>query len=202
MCPKLPWRPMGSFTQARSSLRRGGPGSTACPPRPLSWGHSRAAPNVPTCLSWRISALPRGVWLRRCKVRCGKGCYGLPGPCWKCLGCCHQDPALLSPVQSHAKSLVMTLIVPRTRWLILDIKLLWSFSKPLFWDSHWHGLPSGPHRLLCWHCDKGWANNPPTKRSTNRGPELGCAGSVCANLVVTSAFLSFCPFPASGPVVY
>lgn len=88
----------------------------------------------------------------------------------------------------------MTLIAPRIQWPTLDTELPWSFSKPLFWDSHSHGLPSDPHRLF-WHWDEGWAKSPPTKASRNPGSELGWAGSICANLVVSSSFLSFCPFP-------
>lgn len=79
--------------------------------------------------------------------------------------------------------------------LILLIKFLWRFSKPLFCDSHCHGLPSDPQGRLGPHWDMAWANIPLTKHSTNqRESWAGLALSVptqWAALLFCSSALSF-----------
>lgn len=146
-------------------LRGGGPSSTACPPQAPSWGHGQGwarRPHVPPLTHLSPPRRPLAV----------------SDPRWKQLGCCHQDPALLSSVPCHATLLVTTLIAPRTQWPILATELPWSFSKPLFWDSHSHGLPSDPHRLFR-HWDEGWANSPQPKTAETRGQSwAGLAPSV------------------------
>ena len=77
------------------------------------------------------------------------------------------------------------------------------FKTPILGQSlTWTSIQSPQTCVLTLR--QGLGNNRPTKHSANQGSELGCGGSVCANLVVSSAFLSFfpCPFPTSGSEVY
>lgn len=78
------------------------------------------------------------------------------------------------------------------KWLVLDTKLPWSFSKALFWarvtDRDFH-----PALIdCCVGTETGMGKQPSHQTQREPGGRAGlCAGSVHANLVVSSAFLFF-----------
>lgn len=159
-------------------LRRGGPAALPALPSHSPGSRRPPAPAGTSQLSWEA--------LGSAGTEQAEGRGAMGENVWDVASCLQ-----ICSTQCHAKSHW----APRSQGLILLIKFLWSFSKPLFWDSHCHRLPYDPQGCLGSHWDKAWANIPLTKLSTNqRQSWAGLALSVptqWAALLFCSSALSF-----------